>query len=158
VDTSTLAIVNGQEANNCLTNLTQLIYGQLITPSILGCSCCDVVADSQFLTINENTLDYTPGSGDIVLSVNATSNSFCKNISLASVVFSGFIGGSGEYQMTSTYFSTCGAALAGSFVDVTGSKTYPSVPNGLKYFAIRDKNNISNVVCLAADITCNGLA
>jgi hypothetical protein len=154
IDTSTLAIVDGQEANNCLTNLTQLIYAQLITPSILGCSCCDVVADSQFLTINENTLDYTPGSDDIVLAVNAKSNEYCANTSVASVVFSRFVGGSGEYQMTSTYYTGCGAALAGSFVDVTGSNTYTSVPNGLNYVAIRDKNNISNVVCLAVEVNC----
>ena len=51
--------------------------------------------------------------------------------------------------MTSTYYTGCGAALAGSFVDVTGSKTYTSVSNGLRYVAIRDKNNISNVTCLA---------
>jgi hypothetical protein len=154
LDTSTLSIVDGQEANNCLTNLTQLIYAQLITPSILGCSCCDVVADSQFLTINENTLDYTPGSDDIVLSVNAKSNVYCANTEEASVVFNRFVGGSGEYQMTSTYYTGCGAALAGSFVDVTGSNTYTSVPNGLNYVAIRDKNDISNVVCLAVEVGC----
>jgi hypothetical protein len=155
VDNSTLAIVEGQEANNCLTNLTQEIYTQLIVPSILGCTCCTVVADSQLVSINSNSLDYDPGSGDIVLEVNSTSSSFCASKSYSSVVFNDFVGGSGEYQMTSTYYTGCGAALAGTFVDVTGSKTYTSVPNGLRYVAIRDKNNVSNVTCLAMENYCN---
>jgi hypothetical protein len=155
LDTSTLSIVDGQEANNCVTNLSQQIYAQLIVPSILGCSCCNVVADSQLVAINENTLNYEPGSDDIVLSVNAVHEYFCANSKVASVVFSDFIGGSGQYQMTSTYYTGCGAALGGSFVDVTGSKTYTSVPNGLRYVAIRDKNNISNVTCLAIEVDCD---
>ena len=155
VTNSTLAIVDGQEANNCLTNLTQEIYSQLVVPSILGCTCCTVVADSELVSVNLNSLDYEPGSGDIVLEVNSTSSSFCASKSYSSVVFNDFVGGSGEYQMTSTYYTGCGAALAGTFVDVTGSKTYTSVPNGLRYVAIRDKNNISNVTCLAMENQCN---
>ena len=154
LDTSTLSIVGGQEANNCVTNLTQQIYAQLVVPSILGCSCCDVVADSQLVAINENTLDYEPSSDEIVLAVIAAYDYFCANNSSASVVFSKFKGGSGQYQMTNTYYTGCGDALAGLFVDVTGSNTYTSVPNGLYYVAIRDKNNISNVTCLAMEFSC----
>ena len=155
IDTSTLSVDNGEVLNNCLTNLTQEIYGQLLLPSVMGCACCNIVADSELVTINQNTLDYTPGTGPVVLSVNGKSEVFCGvGGGDSTVLFSTFVGGSGQYQMSSTYYASCGSALAGTFVDVAGSKTYISVPNGVNYFAIRDKNNITNVVCKAVIVDC----
>jgi hypothetical protein len=62
VDNSTLTITDGQNSNNCLTNLSQEIFAQLVTPQIKGCSCCFVVADAQRLSINSNSVTYTPNA------------------------------------------------------------------------------------------------
>jgi|688.fasta_scaffold05193_6 hypothetical protein len=62
VDNSTLSITDGQYSDNCLTNLSQEIFAQLVTPQIKGCSCCLVVADAQRNSINSNSLDYTPNA------------------------------------------------------------------------------------------------
>jgi hypothetical protein len=56
--------------------------------------------------------------------------------------------------MTNTYYSTCEEALSGTFVNVGISEIYTSIPNGLNYFGLRDRNNPSNVVCVAANVDC----
>ena len=155
IDNSTLTIINGDTVNNCLTNVSQEIFAQLITPQINGCSCCSVVADAQFLSINSNSLTYTPNTQPLVSSVNATSSYFCNNTSSATVNFGEFIGGSGEYMMTNNYYSTCGDALsANDFATVGLNNTYYSVPNGTWYFGLKDVNNSSNVICLAVQVNC----
>ena len=79
----------------------------------------------------------------------------CTTTSYGSVVFNNFLGGSGQYQMTKTYYTNCSNAVLGTFVDVVSSNTYVAVPNGLVYFVIRDKNNISNFVCISVQISCS---
>ena len=156
IDNSTLSITDGSNVDNCLTNLTQEIFAQLIVPQIKGCSCCLVVADAQFLSINSNSIDYTPGVEPIVTTVSAVSNFFCDSSSYGTVNFGVFRGGSGQYMMTSNYYSTCGDALsAEDIVTVSTSRTYFSVPNGTWYFGLMDANNPSNVTCLAVYIDCN---
>ena len=155
IDNSTLSITNGSNVDNCLTNLTQEIFAQLIVPQIKGCSCCLVVADAQFLSINSNSIDYTPGVEPIVTTVSAISDFYCDSSSSGTINFGVFRGGSGQYMMTSNYYSTCGDALsAEDFVTVSTSKTYFSVPNGTWYFGLMDSNNPSNVTCLAVNVNC----
>jgi hypothetical protein len=135
--------------------VSQEIFAQLITPQVNGCSCCSVVADAQFLSINSNSIDYTPGVEPLVSTVNATSSYFCNDTSSATVNFGEFIGGSGAYMMTTNYYSTCGEALsANDFATVGISNTYYSVPNGTWYFGLKDVNNSSNLVCLAVQVNC----
>ena len=155
IDNSTLSITDGSNVDNCLTNLSQEIFAQLIVPQIKGCSCCLVVADAQFLSINSNSIDYTPGVEPIVTTVSAISGFYCESSSSCIVNFGVFMGGSGQYMMTSNYYSTCGDALsAEDFVTVNTSKTYFSVPNGTWYFGLMDSNNLSNVTCLAVNVNC----
>ena len=156
IDNSTLSITDGSNVDNCLTNLSQEIFAQLIVPQIKGCNCCLVVADAQFLSINSNSIDYTPGVEPIVTTVSAKSGFYCESSSSGIVNFGVFRGGSGQYMMTSNYYSTCGEALsAEDFITVSTSKTYFSVPNGTWYFGLMDANNPSNVTCLAIYIDCN---
>ena len=158
-DTSILTITDGQQGSqsNCLTNLTQQIYGQFVNAQINGCTCCSVNADTTASIINDNTLTYTPNISTFVSSVNATSSYFCSNTSSATVNFSEFIGGSGQYMMTTNYYSTCGGALsANTFATVGTNNTYYSVPNGTWYFGLKDANNSSNVICLAVQVNCSG--
>ena len=47
---SALEITNGQIAtNSCVTNLTQTIYAGISSQVIKGCTCCNVVADTNLL-------------------------------------------------------------------------------------------------------------
>jgi len=158
-DTSILEITAGQagEQSNCLTNLEQTIYAQFTTPFIRGCDCCSVVADSNLVSINNNSVTYTPNSLPPTTTVNATSNFICRPDVGTRVIFNQFVGGSGQYQMSQTYYEDCvGALNAGTWVDVGNSKSYLSVPEGTIYFGLRDKNNILNVTCLAVDVFCDG--
>ena len=155
ISNSTLSITDGENTDNCLTNLTQEIFAQLITPQINGCSCCNVVADAQFVSINSNSLDFTPGVQPIVTTVSAQSSYICNSTSSGRVIFNLFQGGSGQYQMTNNYYEDCGSALSStSWISVGTSKSYLSVPNGTYYFGLRDTNNPSNTVCLAVYIDC----
>ena len=63
-DTSVLNITNGQQGSqsNCLTNLTQKIYGQFVDAQINGCTCCSVNADTTSSIMNDNTLTYIPNA------------------------------------------------------------------------------------------------
>ena len=158
-DTSILEITNGEagEQSNCLTNLNQIIYAQFTVPAIRGCDCCSVIADSSLVSINSNSSTYVPNSEPITSTVNATSDIICRNLGVARVVFSQFNGGSGQYQMSLDYFYQCGDAIGASdWIDVGVVKSYLSVPEGLIYFGLRDKNNPSNVVCLAVQVSCSG--
>jgi hypothetical protein len=156
-DTSILEVTEGEagEQSNCLTNLEQTIYAQFTTPFIRGCDCCSVVADSNLVSINNNSATYVPNSNPPTTTVNATSNFICKPNLGTRVIFNQFVGGSGQYQMTQTYYFECGDALStNDWVDVGNSKTYLSVPDGLTYFGLRDKNIPSNVTCLAVEVDC----
>ena len=157
-DRSMLQITDGEAGaqSNCLTNLTQTIYAQFTTPFIRGCDCCSVVADSNLVSINNNSATYVPNSNPTTTTVNATSSFICRPDIGTRVIFNQFVGGSGQYQMSTDYFYQCGDAIgASSWVDVGTSKSYLQVPDGLLYFGLRDKNNPLNVVCLAIEIVCN---
>ena len=157
-DRSMLQITDGEAGaqSNCLTNLTQTIYAQFTTPFIRGCDCCSVVADSNLVSINNNSATYVPNSNPTTTTVNATSSFICRPDVGTRVIFNQFVGGSGQYQMSTDYFYQCGDAIgASSWVDVGTSKSYLQVPDGLLYFGLRDKNNLLNVVCLAVQIVCN---
>ena len=156
-DRSMLQITDGEAGaqSNCLTNLTQTIYAQFTTPFIRGCDCCSVVADSNLVSINNNSATYVPNSNPTTTTVNATSSFICRPGTGTRVIFNQFVGGSGQYQMSTDYFYQCADAIgASSWVDVGTSKSYLQVPEGLLYFGLRDKNNVLNVVCLAVDISC----
>ena len=157
-DGSILEITEGAAGaqSNCLTNLEQTIYAQFTVPSIIGCDCCSVVADSNLVSINNNSATYVPNSNPTTTTVNATSSFICRPDIGTRVIFNQFVGGSGQYQMSTDYFYQCGDAIgASSWVDVGTSKSYLQVPDGLLYFGLRDKNNPLNVVCLAIEIVCN---
>lgn len=156
-DTSILEITEGAAGaqSNCLTNLEQTIYAQFTVPSVRGCDCCSVVADSNLVSINNNSATYVPNSNPTTTTVNATSDFICRPNVGTRVIFNQFVGGSGQYQMSTGYFYQCADAIgASSWVDVGTSKSYLEVPEGLLYFGLRDKNNLLNVVCLAVDISC----
>ena len=157
-DRSMLQITDGEAGaqSNCLTNLTQTIYAQFTTPFIRGCDCCSVVADSDLVSINNNSATYVPNSNPPTSTVNATSSFICRPDVGTRVFFTQFVGGSGQYQMSETYYEDCELALTtNDWVDVSTSKSYIQVPDGLLYFGLRDKNNPLNVVCLAVQIVCN---
>lgn len=61
-DSSVLTITNGQVGtqSNCITTLSQVIYTQLSSVSILGGDCVTVVADTNPTSVNNNTVSYTP--------------------------------------------------------------------------------------------------
>jgi hypothetical protein len=158
-DTSILEITEGEAGaqSNCLTNLEQTIYAQFTVPSVRGCDCCSVVADSNLVSINNNSATYVPNSNPPTSTVNATSSFICRPDVGTRVFFTQFVGGSGQYQMSETYYyEDCELALTtNDWVDVSTSKSYIQVPDGLLYFGLRDKNNPLNVVCLAVQIVCN---
>jgi hypothetical protein len=156
-DNSILEITNGEAGtqSNCLTNLNQTIYAQFTVPSIQGCNCCSVIADGNLVAINNNSTTFIPNSPPTTSTVSATSSSICRPGG-ARVVFNSFIGGSGQYQMSLDYFYQCSDAIDESnWIDVGTSKSYLSVPEGLIYFGLRDKNNTTNVVCLAVQVFCD---
>jgi hypothetical protein len=72
------------------------------------------------------------------------------------VLITNIVGGSGQYDMTNTYYNTCGDALNGSFSSVVGtSRDYLYVPSGTLYFGLRDSNNPSNVTCITVVVNCD---
>jgi hypothetical protein len=157
-DTSILEITEGAAGaqSNCLTNLEQTIYAQFTVPSVRGCDCCSVIADSNLVTINNNSVTYVPNSLPPTSTVSATSDFLCSPFVGARVFFSQFVGGSGQYQMSTDYFYDCVDAIGTTnWVDVTMNKSYLQVPEGLLYFGLRDKNNPLNVVCLAVNVICD---
>jgi hypothetical protein len=86
----------------------------------------------------------------------ATSTILCGFGGNATVVLSNFGGGSGQYDITDTYYSTCNDALNGTFNFLNGtSKDYLFVPSGTSYVGIRDANNPSNVTCLTIVVNCD---
>ena len=158
-DTSILEITEGEAGaqSNCLTNLEQTIYAQFTTPFVRGCDCCSVIADQQLVTINNNSATYVPNSTPPTTAVNGFTTVICRPGFGGRLIINGFIGGSGQYQMTTDYFFDCSEAInANSWSDVGTTKSYPSVPDGVVYVGLRDKNNPSNVTCLAAIVDCGG--
>jgi hypothetical protein len=157
-NTSVLTITQGQSGSqsNCLTNLTQQITAQFTQQSINGCRCCQVVADSTSNTINSNSVTFDSTGNIPSKPLVATSTILCGFGGVATVVLTNFGGGSGQYDITDTYYSTCNGALNGSFNFLNGtSKDYLYVPSGTSYVGIRDANNPSNVTCLTLVVNCD---
>jgi hypothetical protein len=157
-DTSTLSITNGTAGaqSNCLTNLNQEIYTQFTQASINGCPCCNVVADNRVNTINNNSVSFVPSGNAPSRPLFATSTVLCGFNGLNTVVIANFVGGSGQYDITDTYYFNCQDALAGAYNFVEGNtKDYSFVPNGTVYFGLRDANNPSNSTCITVFVDCD---
>jgi hypothetical protein len=156
--TSDLSITAGQSGrqSNCLTNLTQQITAQFTQQSINGCRCCEVIVDSGSNTINSNSVTFDSTGNAPSNPLVATSNISCGFGGVALVVLTNFAGGSGQYDVTDTYYTNCNDALTGTFNFLNGtSKDYLYVPSGTSYVGIRDANNPSNVTCLTLVVDCD---
>jgi hypothetical protein len=156
--TSELSITSGQTGtqSNCLTNLQQQINAQFTQARINGCRCCTVISDTTSNTINSNTVNFSSTGNIPSRPLVATSNVLCGFGGINSVFITGIAGGSGQYEMTDTYYTTCNAALNGTFNSVGGNtKDYFFVPNGTVYFGLRDANNQINVTCVTVVVNCD---
>jgi hypothetical protein len=156
--TSELSITSGQTGtqSNCLTNLQQQINAQFTQARINGCRCCTVISDTTSNTINSNTVNFSSTGNLPSRPLVATSNVLCGFGGINSVFITGIAGGSGQYEMTDTYYTTCNAALNGVFSFVGGNtKDYFFVPNGTVYFGLRDTNNPTNVTCVTVVVNCD---
>jgi hypothetical protein len=157
-NTSVLEMINGQAGpqSNCLTNLVQDVFAQFTLASINGCRCCNVITPTESNLINNNSLTFDATGNIPVKPLVATSNVLCGFGDNNSVFITGLAGGSGQYDMTDTYYLTCNDALNGSFNFVNGNtKDYFSVPNGTVYFGLRDANNPTNVTCVTVIVNCD---
>ena len=156
--TSDLSITAGQSGrqSNCLTNLTQQITAQFTQQSINGCRCCEVIADSRSNTINSNSVTFN-STGNIPSNpLVATTEVLCGFGDINSIFVTGLGGGSGQYEMTDTYYLTCNDALNGTFNFVNGNtKDYLYVPSGTVYLGLRDANNTNNVTCVTVVVNCD---
>lgn len=156
-NTSVLSITNGQAGaqSNCLTNLQQQITAQFTQQRINGCRCCQVIADSSSNIINSNSVTFSSTGNIPSRPPFAQSTIECGFGGFALVVLTNFAGGSGQYDVTDTYYSTCNEALNGSFNFLNGtSKDYLYVPSGTWYVGLRDANNPSNSTCLTLVVNC----
>jgi len=156
-NTSVLTITQGQSGaqSNCLTNLTQQITAQFTQQSINGCRCCEVIADSASNIINSNSVTFNSTGNIPTKPLFAKSTIECGFGGVALVVLTNFAGGSGQYDVTDTYYTNCNDALTGTFNFLNGtSKDYLYVPSGTSYVGIRDANNPSNVTCLTLVVDC----
>lgn len=156
--TSELSITSGQTGtqSNCLTNLQQQINAQFTQARINGCRCCTVISDTTSNTINTNSVNFSSTGNIPSRPLVATSNVLCGFGGINSVFITGIAGGSGQYEMTDTYYTTCNGALNGVFSSVAGNtKDYFFVPNGTVYFGLRDTNNPTNVTCVTVVVNCD---
>lgn len=156
--TSVLSITSGQTntQSNCITNLQQQISTQFTQSSINGCRCCTVISDTTSNTINSNSVNFSSTGNIPSKPLVATSNVLCGFGGINSVFITGIAGGSGQYDMTDTYYTTCNDALNGIFNSLQGNTTdYLYVPNGTVYFGLRDTNNPTNVTCITVVVNCD---
>ena len=156
--TSVLSITSGQTGtqSNCLTNLQQQINAQFTQARINGCRCCTVISDTASNTINSNSVNFSSTGNVPSNPLVAKSRVVCGFGEINSVFITGIAGGSGQYEMTDTYYTTCNAALNGTFNSVGGNtKDYFFVPNGTVYFGLRDANNQINVTCVTVVVNCD---
>lgn len=156
--TSVLSITNGQAGSqsNCLTNLQQQINAQFTQASINGCRCCQVISNANSNIINSNSVTFSSTGNIPSKPLVATSNVLCGFGGINSVFITGIAGGSGQYDMTDTYYTNCNDALNGVFNTLQGNTTdYLYVPNGTVYFGLRDTNNPDNVTCVTVVVNCD---
>ena len=63
---SVLEITNGQiSQNSCVTNLEQIIYASISSQVIKGCTCCNVIVDTNSLPIVSNDISYESNAGPL---------------------------------------------------------------------------------------------
>jgi hypothetical protein len=63
---SELEIRNGQiSQNSCVTNLEQTIYASISSQVIKGCTCCNVIVDTNSLPIVSNDISYVSNAGPL---------------------------------------------------------------------------------------------
>lgn len=63
---SELEIRNGQiSQNSCVTNLEQIIYASISSQVIKGCTCCNVIVDTNSLPIVSNDISYESNAGPL---------------------------------------------------------------------------------------------
>jgi hypothetical protein len=156
--TSVLSITSGQTntQSNCITNLQQQVTAQFTQSTINGCRCCRVISDTTSNTINSNSVNFSSTGNVPSKPLVATSNVLCGFGGINTVFITGLAGGSGQYDMTDTYYLTCNDALNGAFNFVQGNtKDYLYVPNGTVYFGLRDANNPTNVTCITVVVNCD---
>jgi hypothetical protein len=114
------------------------------------------VADTTSNTINNNSVTYNATGNAPSKPLNATANVLCGFNGINTVLINNVVGGSGQYDMTDTYYTTCADALNGSFNTIAGtSKDYLYVPSGTVYFGLRDSNNPSNKTCITVVVNCD---
>lgn len=157
-NTSVLEMIDGEAGpqSNCLTNLVQDVFAQFTLVSINGCRCCNVISPTESNLLNTNSLTFDATGNIPVKPLFANSEVLCGFGGFATVVLTNFAGGSGQYDVTDTFYSTCNGALTGSFNFLNGiSKDYLYVPNGTSYVGLRDANNPSNVTCLTIIVNCD---
>ena len=162
-DTSVLTVTNGQQGSqsNCLTNLTQQIYGQFVDAKILGCTCCSVNADTTASLINENTLTYIPNSQPI------TSCATCQGvIQTGTGIFinNNFINSgancTGPGLGCTNTFAYCDSALNCMITDngVVSSLTCGVIPqSGVKYTRANFQVPTSGLYNITADAYLNNV-
>ena len=115
-----------------------------------------VVADTSSNSISNSSVTYNATGNIPSKPLTATANVLCGYGDINTVLITNIVGGSGQYDMTNTYYNTCGDALNGSFSSVVGtSKDYLYVPSGTVYFGLRDSNNPSNVTCITVVVNCD---
>jgi hypothetical protein len=160
MDESILSVTNGATGaqSNCLTNLTQEIFAQITRPIINGCKCCQVIADDRLTSINSNTVTYQPGVNNVGNPItSATPRVLCGFDGTGTVTINRISGGSGQYEVSEYWHSTCEQAINGVFISIPStSYIYDFVPNGTQYFGIRDANNPSNSTCVVVNVFCGG--
>jgi hypothetical protein len=162
-DTSVLTVTNGQQGSqsNCLTNLTQQIYGQFVDAKILGCTCCSVNADTTASLINENTLTYIPNSQPI------TSCATCQGviqtgtgIFINNNLISGGANCTGPGLGCTNNFAYCDSALNCMITDngVVSSLTCGVIPqSGVKYTRANFQVPTSGLYNITADAYLNNV-
>ena len=61
-----MEIRNGQiSQNSCVTNLEQIIYAGISSQIIKGCTCCNVIVDTNSLPIVSNDISYVSNAGPL---------------------------------------------------------------------------------------------
>lgn len=117
-------------------------YGANWTQSSLGAVA---LVTAEFAT-ESCFISTTTTSTTAIPTVDFSTSAGCANGSSSdgSGIMVSFNGGSGVYQASDTTYSTEALALAGSYTDVSTSRTFSSLAAGTYFVALRDKNDFGN--------------
>ena len=131
---SAMEITNGQiSQNSCVTNLTQTIYAGISSQVIKGCTCCNVVADTNLLPAVNNDISYQSNANPIDSSYYTADiyDSGCNKIGSTTV------GLNTSEIVIGYYYAVSG--LSGPIIQITGLTnglpTYFVTTNSLGYFS-----------------------